>query len=106
MQKVININGEGVTVEMSADTLRVYRQTFGRDLMVDMTRLSEQMDMEVVENLMYICVKACNDIPEINEWLKSLPPTALYGEAAVELIKMWTDNNSTRSISRKKKADQ
>ena len=104
MQKTINLDGEGVLVEMSADTLRVYRQTFGRDLMHDMTKLSNELDMEVIENLLYVCVKACNDVPEIDEWLKQFSPSAIY-EAAVDVISMWTQNEQTSS-KRKKKADR
>ena len=104
MQKTINLDGEGVLVEMSADTLRVYRQTFGRDLMSDMAKLSNELDMEVIENLLYICVKACNEVPEIHEWLKQFSPGAIY-EAAVDVISMWTDNEKTSS-KRKKKADR
>lgn len=106
MEKTLNLDGRAVRVDMSADTLRVYRKTYGRDLLVDMLSMSESLDMEVVENLAYICAAACDpDIPPIDIWLRQFSPMAFY-KAAGELMKMWRANGATTSKSRKKKVDQ
>lgn len=105
MQKTINLDGRDVRVEMSADTLRVYRQEFGRDLLVDMLSLKEGLNMEILENVTYICAASCDpDIPPINEWLKQFSPMALY-KASSEVMKMWGNNEKT-TTKRKKKVDR
>ena len=104
MEKTIKIDGQDVRVEMSADTLRVYRKTFNRDLLRDMQTLQETFDLEVMENLMYICAAACDQLPPIDEWLKQFSPIAIY-EASADLISLWLDNGKT-TTERKKKADR
>lgn len=106
MEKTLNLDGREVRVDMSADTLRVYRKTFNRDLILDMLSMTENLDMEVLENLAYICAAACDpDIPPIDIWLRQFSPTAIY-QAAGELMKMWRHNEKTTSQSRKKKVDR
>lgn len=105
MQKTINLDGEGVLVEMSADTLRVYRQTFGRDLLNDMLGMGDAIDMEVIENLFYVCASAADpEIPPMHEWLKNFSPLALY-IGSTDILAMWNEENKTLS-KRKKKPDQ
>lgn len=105
MERVIQLDEQDVRVRMSADTLRVYRQTFGRDLLVDMIQMQETLDMEVIENLFYICAKAADpDLPELDEWLQGFSTFALY-HGAKELMKLWREENQTTS-RRKKKAGQ
>lgn len=105
MERVINLDGREVRVQMSADTLRSYRKQFGRDLLRDMLSLQENLDMEVIENLFYVVAAACDpDIPPIEEWLQGFSPFALYN-GATELMKIWREENHT-TTQRKKKADQ
>jgi hypothetical protein len=105
MNKTIMLDGREVRVEMSADTLRVYRKEFGRDLMKDMMAVKDELDLEMVENLFYVCAAACDpEIPPIDDWLKQYSPFALY-QASQELIAMWVDSNKT-TTQRKKKADR
>ena len=101
----ITLDGRDVPVQMSADTLRVYRKTFNRDLLRDMMSMKEELDMEVIENLFYISAAACDpDIPPIDEWLHGFSTFALY-KGANQLLKVWRDQNHTTTI-RKKKEDQ
>ena len=105
MEKTINIDDRDVRVRMSADTLRVYRKEYGRDLMKDMMGLKEEYDMEMIENLFYICAAAADpEIPPIDEWLSQFSVFALY-RAATELIQLWVDENQT-TTHRKKKEDR
>lgn len=105
MQRTIKLDEQDVRVEMSADTLRVYRQTYGRDLLLDMMAMQENLDMEVVENLFYISAKAMDpDLPDINTWLRGFSTFALY-KGAKELMQMWREENKTLT-QRKKKVDQ
>jgi len=105
MERTINMGDRDVRVEMSADTLRVYRKTFGRDLMVDMVSLRDNMDLEIVENLFYVCAKAADpDIPDIDEWLAQFSTFAIYHSAG-DLVEMWIEESKT-TTTRKKKADQ
>lgn len=105
MNRIIKLDDQEVRVRMSADTLRVYRKTYGRDLMVDMMSMQDNMNMEIIENLFYICAAACDpDIPDIDEWLAQFSTFALY-KGANELIALWLDENKT-TTTRKKKADR
>lgn len=105
MQRTIKLDDRDIPVEMNADTLRVYRRNFGRDLLLDMFSMQENLDMEVIENLFYTCAQAADpDIPAVDEWLKGFSTFALY-KGAKELMKMWRDENKTLS-TRKKKEDQ
>ena len=105
MDRIIRIDDREVRVRMSADTLRVYRKEFGRDLMKDMMGMQNEYDMEMIENLFYICAAAADpEIPPIDEWLSQFSVFALY-QASSELIKLWVDENKT-TTQRKKKADR
>lgn len=105
MDKIIKLDGRDVRVRMSADTLRVYRKTYGRDLMVDMMSMQDSMNMEIIENLFYICAQAADpEIPPIDDWLSELSTFALY-KGANELIALWLDETQT-TTQRKKKADR
>lgn len=105
MVRTITLDGEDVRVQMSADTLRVYRQTYGRDLLLGMVNMQDTLDMELIENLFYICAQACDpELPPINEWLQQFSTFAIYRGAA-ELLMMWREENKT-TTTRKKKEDR
>lgn len=105
METKIRLDEQDVRVRMNAGTLRVYRDTFGRDLLQDMIAMQDQLDMEVLENLLYITAKAVDpDLPSIEDWLSGFTTFAVYG-AAQQLLKLWREENKTLS-RRKKKADQ
>lgn len=104
MERLINIDGQGVRMDMSADTLRVYRQTFGRDLLFDMAKLRDGVDLEVLENLAYVAAAACQELPPIDEWLRGFTPLAIY-DSSDEILNLWLGNEQT-TTTRKKKADQ
>jgi hypothetical protein len=105
MDKTIKLDDREVRVRMSADTLRVYRKTFGRDLMKDMMSMTDEMNLEIIENLFYVCAQAADpELPPIDDWLAEFSTFALY-KAANDLIAMWLDENKT-TTQRKKKADR
>lgn len=105
MEKVIKLDGRDVRVQMSADTLRVYRHEFNRDLLRDMMAMQKEFDLEMIENLFYICARAADpEIPGIDEWLAQFSPFALYSGAS-DLIQFWHEQNAT-TTQRKKKIDR
>lgn len=110
MERVINLDGRDVRVEMSADTLRVYRQVFGLDLIGEMMDVvnslqnDKPVDLEIIENLFFICAAACDqEITDINEWLRQFSTLSIY-MATSEIIDMWIEENKT-IVERKKKVD-
>lgn len=102
MEKVIKVDGRDVPILMSADTLRVYRRTFSRDLMVDMQSMQNRLDAEVMENLLWVSAKAADpELPDIDEWLKGFTPFAVI-MASGDILQAWNEENATLSTPKKK----
>ena len=105
MLRTINIDGQGIRIDMNAGTLRRYRQDIGRDLLIDMVNMGDTLDMLVIENLLYITAKTADpDLPDIDTWLSQFSTFGVY-KAAGEIMKIWREDQKTLS-TRKKKADQ
>ena len=105
MKGTITLDGREVQLDMSSDTLRVYREMFQRDLLFDMAKLKNGVDLEVLENLTYVAAEACDpEMPPLHEWLKGLRPMAIMN-AADEVLNLWLGNETT-TTTRKKKVDQ
>lgn len=104
MEKVIKIDGKDVKFKATANTLRIYRMKFGRDLMVDLARLAkisektemEIPDLELFENIAYVMAKqADNSIPsDVGEWLDEFNVFAIR-EILPELLTLWNENMET-----------
>lgn len=116
MEKLITIGTESVKFKASAATVRIYRQLFQRDLLVDMTQLinagasgstftGEQL--EIFENFAYTCARQADPegVPATpDEWLDGFEMLDIY-DVLPELIGLWTAQNKTLEET-KKKADQ
>lgn len=114
MEKIVIIDGKQVKFKATANTLRIYRMMFRRDLMVDLTKLSEISqktnidipDLELFENIAYVMAKqADNSIPDdIGEWLDSFNVFAIR-EILPDILALWNDNMHTINTSKKKKQE-
>lgn len=112
MEKIIKIDGKDVAFKATANTLRIYRMKFRRDLMVDLAQLVkaaqdtniEVPDLELFENIAYVMAKqADNSIPnDIGEWLDGFKVFAIR-EILPELLSLWSENMETVADIKKNK---
>ncbi len=116
-ENTIEISGIPIKFRASAAALRVYRDMFGRDLLVDFQTLQESyseakknkarvMNMEILENIAYVLAKIADpdgvaDTPA--GWLDQFDGFALY-DALPEIVALWTDSAKTMSTAKKKAA--
>lgn len=111
MEEIIKIEGKKIGLKASAGTVRLYRDVFARDLIIDIGTLEEeilknkQMTMEssaIAENAIYIMAKEYDpELPPINDWLSEFSPYFVYS-AIVHVIAMWHRNTATLNKSKKK----
>lgn len=118
MKKIVNICGKKVALETNADLPRKYRQTFMRDIFVDVNRLVKLRIEEALknedlcealtafENIIYIMAKIADEsIPDtIDEWLKEFDTFNMY-ELLPEVINLWQQENKTL-VTPKKENEQ
>ena len=120
MERTIEIGGKEVRFRASGATPRHYRNIFGGDMLVDMSRLADTMDgakdggsslsvesLEVFENIAFImawhAAKAHGeDFPDTpEEWLDEIEVMSIYN-VLPELISLWGANQKTIVKSKKK----
>ena len=115
--KQIEIDGKPVKFMASARTPRIYRQLFGRDVIIDMKSLSDNfnkavsegkdqlsvMDLTIFENLAYVMNKQADpEVPEnIDDWLDQFSTFDIY-EVFPQLMDLWAMNKAGLSKSKKK----
>lgn len=111
MKKTINIGGQDLVIESNALLPRLYRKEFGRDLMIDMRKLSERyqadpdnIDTEVLENVTWLMLKAGgNDVgSSVEEWLGGLDDILTVYLAMPEVVDLWVGSQKTTSKPKKK----
>ena len=111
MKKTINIGGQDLVIESNALLPRLYRKEFGRDLMMDMRKLSERyqadpdnIDTEVLENVTWLMLKAGgNDVgSSVEEWLGDLDDILTVYLAMPEVVDLWVGSQKTTSKPKKK----
>lgn len=118
IEKKAIIDGKEYTFRSSALIPKLYRAKFGRDMVVDMRKLSkayketngdeekmlEVFDLEIFERAAWIMLKHAGeevgDSPE--EWLDSLDGVFSVYEALPTILDLWNLNNKTTSKPRKK----
>lgn len=112
MQKVIEVDGKPVEFKATASTARRYRQTFNRDFLVDVQKLSESMSsgqtlsasaLETFENIAYTMAKQADaSIPDsAEEWLDSFGMFSIY-EVLPQILELWGISAQTLVTSKKK----
>lgn len=111
MQKTIEISGIECTFKSSAAIPRIYRMKFGKDIFVDLAKLSKDVkkkdipidSLELFENIAYIMHKHGDPSQpdDINEWLEQFETFDIY-QVLPEILTLWGLENQTTSTAKKK----
>lgn len=122
MDKIIRIDDKDVKFRATARTPRLYRALIGRDMIIDMNKLSKSLkrvkesdengeeasfsseDLQIFEDTAYIMARHANpDIPQKtpDEWLDTFNMFSIY-EVLPDLLILWGENNKTTSTPKKK----
>ena len=112
MERTIKIGNKEVKLKSTAKTLRLYRNTFERDLLVDMQQLTKRVaenkiitdeDLEIFEYVTFVMnSQADEDAPKtIGEWLDTFEVMDIY-KACPKILEMWNSSNKTQEIPKKK----
>lgn len=110
MQRTITIDGHEVTMVANGATPRIYRQMFGKDLLVTIrnaiSKGGEVMDVEVFENLAF-CMARQGGLAEtdIDTWLSGFSSSMAILNAIPDIMALWRGNEEV-SVSPKKKAEE
>lgn len=125
MDKTVKIDNKEVTFRATARTPRLYRMIIGRDMIVDMNKLSkaykkvtdaqkskeennearlEVTDLLIFEDIAFVMAKHAN--PELSaqtpdEWLDEFNMFSIY-EVLPVILELWAINNKTTSTPKKK----
>ena len=121
MDKIIRIDDKEVKFRATARTPRLYRALIGRDMIIDMNKLSKSLkrvkesdengeeasfsseDLQIFEDTAYIMARHANpDIPQKtpDEWLDTFNMFSIY-EVLPDLLILWGENNKTTSTQKK-----
>lgn len=121
MDRIVKIDEKDVKFRATARTPRLYRMVIGRDLIVDMNRLSKKYkavdeakktgkdlsfsseDLQVFEDVAYVMARhATPDMIErtADDWLDSFNMFSIY-EILPEILILWGENNRTTSVPKK-----
>lgn len=121
MDKIIRIDDKEVKFRATARTPRLYRALIGRDMIIDMNKLSKSLkrvkesdengeeasfsseDLQIFEDTAYIMARHANpDIPQKtpDEWLDTFNMFSIY-EVLPDLLILWGENNKTTSTPKK-----
>lgn len=115
MQKILKIDNKDVGFKTSALTVRLYRHHFGRDFIVDLDRLRnnvakagksdesrlDALDLEIFENAAWTMAKQYDpEIPDIDEWIDGFSTFSIYN-ILPEILKLWAEETKTTSVPKK-----
>lgn len=114
MQKNIIIDGKEVPMRASAATPVRYRNLYGKDLLMDMNKLTEAFNaksldtasLESFERIAYVMAKSAAsddaDFPETElDWLDQFEMMSIY-EVLPQIIELWSINTKQLNSSKKK----
>lgn len=123
MDKVIDINGQGIKFRATARTPRLYRAIIGRDMIQDMARLKKSfqtvenvaeeekadvglsvLDLQIFEDTAYIMARQAdpeNVTMSADEWLDGFDMFSIY-EILPQLLQLWGENIKTTAKPKKK----
>lgn len=123
MDKVIDINGQGIKFRATARTPRLYRAIIGRDMIQDMARLKKSfqtvenvaeeekadvglsvLDLQIFEDTAYIMARQAdpeNITMSADEWLDGFDMFSIY-EILPQLLQLWGENIKTTAKPKKK----
>lgn len=111
MERTIAIDGRDVKFKATGATIRLYRQTFGRDILADMQKLQKEAAdgnptveaLGMYEDMAYIMAKQADPtIPDnVGDWLEQFAMFSLY-QALPQIVALWGLSSQTLSESKKK----
>lgn len=113
MEKIVKIGDKEIKLKASALLPRLYRNTIGKDLIVEMTKMQESItekkdleaaDLEIFENIAWcMAYHADNSIPNTpDKWLETIDGVFNIYEIMPTILEMWVANNSQTSTPVKK----
>ena len=116
MEKMIKVSGREVAFKATANTPKIYRQLFGRDILVDIQTLQNAMDayrnndqpltmdtLEIFERVSYVMAKQADpNVPDdMDVWLDDFDMFSIW-EILPQIVALWGLNMRTTSESKKK----
>lgn len=119
MQKTIIIDGKEVPMKASAATPVLYRNLYGKDLIMDMNKLVNAFEkgkkekksldvasLECFEKIAYVMARSGapkdEPFPETSlEWLDQFEMMSIY-EVLPQIIELWKINQKQLNVSKKK----
>lgn len=113
MEKIIKIDGRNVPFKATGATIRLYRQLFGRDLLVDINDLDKARKsggpltadaLTIFENMAYCLARQADPQgvpPTADEWLDTFNMFSIY-QILPQIIDLWQINEITTAASKKK----
>lgn len=115
MEKTLDINGRPVKFKATGATIRIYRQTFNRDILNDMQTLQVEAGKDTIsadalllfENIAYVMAKQADpSIPDTaDDWLDTFEMFDIY-QVLPQIISLWGVSTQTLSESKKKALTQ
>ena len=109
METVIKIDGKDVKFKATANTPRLYRLKFRRDMLQDMAKLAKQYtdgefeipELTVFENVAYImALQADARLGEVSDWLDDFKIFDIY-QILPRLLELWGMNMESTAESKK-----
>ncbi len=112
MEKTVNIGNIEVLMKVNANTPRLYREEFGRDLIIDLKkfmshidkqgRINGEFDFSTIENMAFIMQKQANGCKTIDEFLDQFEGIDDLYEAMADIIGLWNLSKKNTSEAKKK----
>lgn len=112
MEEIVKIGEREIGMKVNGNTPRLYREIFGRDLMVDFSSLIKHVDKKsgaligdfdfsTVENLAFTMAKQYDpSLVSISEWLEQFGIDDLYLSMA-QIVGLWEKSKRTTSEPKK-----
>lgn len=115
MEKIIKISGREVGFRASALTPKLYRIETGRDLLLDLARMSDAIKngsgsigtLSILDDFAYILARSYAKThgleieATVDEWLDQFELADIY-EIYPELVQLWAQDAQTTSVPQKK----
>lgn len=116
MEKKIKVGEHEVSFKATGATLRIYRQMFQKDLLIDIQKLEKEMRggtglsadaLEIFENIAYVMARQADpEVPDTaDEWLDHFEIFSIY-EILPQIIELWGVNMESIEQSKKKVSKQ
>lgn len=111
MERVIKIGTVEVPMKATANTPRLYRDMYGKDLIVEMQSLFKHIgkngeltgdfDFGVIERLAYtMALQSNRELGTMDDWLDQFGMDDVYG-AMAQIVGLWGDSKNTTSNPKK-----